>query len=222
MARSRSAGSLQEEMTMWCSTIGGVVTLVLGLLAMPFAAEAQQPAKLPRIGYLTAASPAAQAGRLEAFRQGLRELGYVEGQNIVIEYHYAEGKLDRLPELAAELVRLKVALIVSAGPAVTRAAKTATMTLPIVMAFDSDPVGNGFVASLARPGGNITGLSALAPEISRKQLELLKELVPQLSRVAILGNSTEPANASSVKEIERATGALGVQLQHLDLLAIQD
>ncbi len=207
---------------MWCSAVGGIATLILSLLATPVAAEAQQPAKLPRIGYLTATSPSAQAARIEAFRGGLRELGYVEGKNIVIEYQYAEGKLDRLPELAAELVRLKVALIVSGGPAVTRAAKTATVTIPIVMAFDSDPVGNGFVASLARPGGNITGLSALSPEISGKQLELLKELVPQLARVAILGNSTEPANAASVKEIERAAGAFGVQLQHLDVLDIKD
>jgi ABC-type uncharacterized transport system substrate-binding protein len=207
---------------MWWSAIGGIVALLLNLLAPPCAAEAQQPAQLPRIGYLSATPPAANTGRLEAFRQGLRGLGYVEGQNIVIEYRYAEGQLERLPELAAELVRLQVALIVSGGPAPTRAAQIATATLPIVMAFDTDPVGNGFVASLAHPGGNITGLSALSPEISGKQLELLHELVPQLSRVAIFGNSTEPANAPSVREIERAAGALGVQLQYFDILEIKD
>ena len=133
-----------------------VVLLVLGVIA-----EAQQPAKIPRIGYLTGATPDGQSARIEPFRQGLRELGYVEGKNIFIEYRYAEGKLDRLPALAAELVRLKVDVIVTGGQAITRAAKNATNTIPIVMAQDGDPVGNGFVASLARPGGNITGLSNL-------------------------------------------------------------
>ena len=120
----------------------------------------------------------ANSGRVEGFRQGLRELGYTEGENIVIEPRWADGKLDRLPLLAAELVRLKVDAIVSAGPTVTRVAKQAIATIPIVMAFDNDPVGSGFVASLARPGGNITGLSALSPELSGKQLELLKDIVP--------------------------------------------
>ena len=144
-------------------------------------------------------SPTTNPVRIEAFRQGLRELGYVEGKNIVIEYRYAEGKIDRLPALAAELVRLKVDVIVTGGPAVTRAAKEATATIPIVMTMDTDPVGNGFVASLARPGGNITGLATLAPEISGKQLELLKEIVPKLSRVAVLGTSTSPRQRTSVK-----------------------
>ena len=207
---------------MWLRAIPLIVIVVLAILVAPLTATAQQPAQLPRIGYLSATPPAANAGRLEAFRQGLRALGYVEGQNIVIEYRYAAGQLERLPELAAELVRLQVALIVSGGPAATRAAQTATATLPIVMAFDTDPVGNGFVASLARPGGNITGLSALSPEISSKQLELRHELVPQLSRVAIFGNSTEPGNAPSVREIERTAGALGVQLQYFDILEIKD
>jgi putative ABC transport system substrate-binding protein len=160
--------------------------------------------------------------RIEAFRQGLRELGYVEGKNIVIEWRYAEGKQDRRPTLAAELVRLKVDAIVTAGPASTRPAKEATVTIPIVMAFDNDPVGNGFVASLARPGGNVTGLSTLAPEISGKQLELLKEIVPRVSRVAVLGNSTEPGNAQALRELELAASALGVQLQHLDVLGPKD
>ena len=146
----------------------------------------------------------------------------MEGKNIVIEWRSAEGKLDRLPALAAELVRLKVDVIVTGGPAATRAAKEATATIPIVMAQDNDPVGNGFVASLARPGGNITGLSTLAPELSGKRLELLKEIVPKLSRVAVFGTSTSPGNAQSLKEMELAAGAFGVKLQYLDVLGPKD
>jgi putative tryptophan/tyrosine transport system substrate-binding protein len=197
--------------------------LALGamLFALCMSAEAQQP-KLPRVGYLTAVSLSANAARIEALRQGLRELGYVEGKNIIIEWRAADGKPDRLPALAAELVRLKVDVIVTAGPLPTRAAKEATVTIPIIMAFDTDPVGNGFVASLARPGGNITGLSALSPEISGKQLELLKETVPKLFRVAVLWNSNEPANPQLLREIELAAGAFGVKLQYLDVLGSQD
>jgi putative tryptophan/tyrosine transport system substrate-binding protein len=146
----------------------------------------------------------------------------VEGKSIVIEYRWAEGKFDRLPDLAAELVRLKVDVILSGGPTATRPAKEATVTIPIVMAFDDDPVGSGFVASLARPGGNITGLSTLAPEISGKQLELLKEIVPRLSRVAVFGTSTRSGNAQALREIELAAGALGVQLQYLEVLDAKD
>ncbi|HEU4341460.1 MAG TPA: ABC transporter substrate-binding protein, partial [Candidatus Binatia bacterium] len=153
------------------------------LLALCLPAQAQQPEKIARIGYLNASSAPAVAHRKEAFLQGLRELGYVEGKNIIIEYRYAEGNPDRLSALAAELVRLKVDVIVTGGSANTRAAKKATASIPIVMAQDTDPIGNGFVASLARPGGNITGLSRVAPELSGKQLELLKETVPRLSRV---------------------------------------
>jgi ABC-type uncharacterized transport system substrate-binding protein len=167
-----------------------VLILCAMLLALSFPAWAQEPKKIPRIGFLGASSPSAISARLEAFRQGLRELGYVEGKNIVIEYRYAEGKLDRLSALAVELVRLGVDVIVLAGPASIRPAKEATSTIPIVMANDADPVGSGVVASLARPGGNITGLSNLAPEISGKRLELLKEIVPRLLRLAILGTST--------------------------------
>ena len=192
------------------------------LLTTVSPAEAQQPKKVPRIGYLGATSASSESLRHEAFRQGLREVGYIEGQNITIEYRYAEGKLDRLPALAAELVALKVDVIVTGGPQATRPAKKATATIPIVMAFDSDPVGNGFVASLARPGGNVTGLSALSPEISGKQLELLKEIVPKLSRLAVLGTSTWPGNAQLVKETELAAGAFGVKLQYLDILDPKD
>jgi putative ABC transport system substrate-binding protein len=191
------------------------------LITVPPAA-AQQAGKVPRIGYLGASTPFAGSARIEAFRQGLRELGYVEGKNIVIEQRSAEGKADRLPSLAAELVRLKVDVIVTAGPTDTRAAKRATSTIPIVMSQDSDPVGNGFVASLARPGGNITGLSTLSPEISGKRLELLKEIVPRLSDVAVLGTSTNPGDAQSFKETELAAGAFGVRLQYLDVIEPKD
>ncbi len=162
------------------------------------------------------------SGSQEAFRQGLRELGYVEGKNIVIEWRSAEGKIDRLPALAAELVRLKVDVIVTGGPTATRAVKQATTTIPIVMTQDSDPVGNGFVASLARPGGNITGLSNLAQEISGKRLEILREIVPKLSRVAVLGMSNNPGNSQSLRETELAASALGVQIQYLDIRDSKD
>jgi putative tryptophan/tyrosine transport system substrate-binding protein len=192
------------------------------LLALCFPAEAQQPKKVPRIGYLTAASLSAISARTGGFRQGLRDLGYLEGKNIVIEYRSPEGKFDQMPALAAELVRLKVDVIVTGGGAATRPAKEATSTIPIVMTQDNDPVVSGFVASLARPGGNITGLSRLAPEISGKRLELLKEIVPKLSRVAVFGTSTELANPQSLKETELAAGALGVKLQYLDVLDPKD
>ena len=146
----------------------------------------------------------------------------MEGKNIVIDWRSAEGKSKRQGELAAELVRLKVDILVTSGPTMARAAKEATVTIPIVMTFDSDPVGNRFVASLARPGGNITGLSALSPELSGKQLELLKEIFPKLSRVAVLENSNEPANPKTLKEIQLAAAALGVEIQALDVLDCKD
>ena len=183
-------------------------------------AEAQQLTKVPRIGFLAAISPAAISTRLEAFRQGLNELGYIEGKNIVVEWR--SGEAGRVPGLAAELVRLKVDVIVTAGPLSTRPAEVATKTIPIVMAQDDDPVGNGFVESLARPGGNITGLASLSPELSGKQLELLKEIVPKLSRMAVLGTSTRPGNAQSLRETELAAGAFRVKLQYLDVLDPKD
>ena len=198
----------------------GLSVIAFVLVVAGVVANAQQAKKVHRIGFLAAARSTTPA--VEAFRQGLRELGYVEGKNIVIEWRYAEGKLDRLRELAAELVRLKVDVIVTAGSASTRPAKEATVTIPIVMAFDNDPVGSGFVASLARPGGNITGLSTLAPELSGKRLELLKEIVPRLSRVAVLGESNNPGNAQSLRETELAAAALGVQLQYLDVRGPKD
>ncbi|HEV8344398.1 MAG TPA: ABC transporter substrate-binding protein [Candidatus Binatia bacterium] len=202
--------------------ISVAVSISVFLSALCYPANAQQPKKVSRIGFLLFTSASAQESRLQAFRQGLRDLGYIEGQNIVIEVRSGEGSPGRLPALAADLVGLKVDIIVTGGPQATRPAKKATAMIPIVMAFDSDPVGNGFVASLARPGGNITGLSALSPELSGKQLELLKEIVPRLSRVAVLGNSNEPANPQVLKEVELAAGAFGVQLQHLDVLGPKD
>ena len=197
-------------------------TLTLALLAAPLAAEAQPPTNTPRIGFLTAVPLSVNSARIAAFRQGLRELGYVEGQNIVIEWRSAEGQLERLPSLAAELVRLKVDVIVTAGPSATRPAKAATVTIPIVMTNDNDPVANGFVASLARPGGNITGLSSLSAEIYGKRLELLKEIVPQLSRVAVLGDSAEPGHAQALRETEGAARTLRVQVQYLAVRGLHD
>ena len=192
------------------------------LLAQCPAAEAQQPTKTPRIGFLNTNAAAAFTARTEGFRQGLRELGYVEGKNILIEYRYAEGKLDRLPSLAAELVRLKVDVMVTAVSSSTRSAKEATNTIPIVMAQDNDPVGNGFIASLARPGGNITGLSTLSPEIGGKQLELLQGVVPKMVRAAVIGTSTLPGHAQRLKETELAAGSLKVELQYVDVLSPED
>ena len=192
------------------------------LLTTAFSAEAQQPTKIPRIGFLSVTSLSTISARIEALRQGLRELGYVEGKNIVIELRSAEGKLDRLPALAAELVRLKVNIIVTAGGQATRAAKEATSTIPIIMTNDADPVGSGFVASLSRPGGNITGLSTLAPELSGKRLELLREVIPKLARVAIVGTSTQPGHAQAIKELELAAEAFKVQIQYLDVLDSKD
>lgn len=190
-------------------------------VVLPFAlctaALAEQGNRIPRIGFLSSLAPSAIAARQESFRQGLRGLGYREGQNIFIEWRYAEGDADRLKKLAAELARLKVDVIVTGGPAVNRPAKEATTTIPIVLSFDNDPVGNGFAASLARPGGNITGLSTHYPEISGKQLEILKETVPRLARVAVLGNATIPGNAQTLQEAELAAKALAVKLQYLEI-----
>jgi ABC-type uncharacterized transport system substrate-binding protein len=200
----------------------GIVALVVTFAFGGAVALAQQPKKVPRIGFLTATSLSVNATRIEAFRQGLRELEYVEGKNIVIEWRSAEGKPDHVPALVAELVRLKVDVIVSGGSGSTRFAKEATSKIPIIMTQDPDPVANGFVASLARPGGNVTGLSSLRSELSGKRLEFLKEIVPKLSRVAVLGTSTNPPNAQSLREAELAAAALGVKLQYLDVLVPKD
>ena len=195
-----------------------IIALLASSLGVPLASFGQQAAKVARIGFLEASSPSAIAARIEAFRQGLRELGYVEGKNVAIEYRYAEGNFDRLPALAAELVRLNVNVIVTGGPTAIPAAKAATTAIPIVMAFDTDPVGSGFAASLAKPGGNITGLSTLAPELSAKQIELLKEIVPKLARVAVLGTASRPGSAHALREVENAAKALKVQVQFQDVV----
>ncbi len=183
------------------------ICLLLTVL-LPGLIEAQQPTKVPRIGFLAVAPLSTLAQRTEAFRQGMRELGYSEGKNIFIEWRSAEGNPDRVPKVAAELVQLKVDVIVTAGSRATHSAKAATVTIPIVMAQDPDPVANGFVASLARPGGNITGLSILSPELSGKRLELLREIVPKLSRVTVFGTSTSAEDIKSLEEIKLTAGAM--------------
>jgi putative ABC transport system substrate-binding protein len=198
------------------------LTLCAALFALCVPAWAQQVGKLPQIGVLLALPHAAISDRIHAFRIGLRERGYVEGKTVAMAYRYADGKFERLSDLAAELARIKVDVIVTGGPTATRPAKAATSEIPIVMAQDSDPVGNKFVASLARPGGNITGLSNYYPELSGKQLELLKEIIPNLARLALLGNSNEPGNAQALREAEVAAGALGVRIFNLDVMGPQD
>jgi putative tryptophan/tyrosine transport system substrate-binding protein len=198
-----------------------LITLILALVHL---AEAQQPKKVPRIGLLSSFSPSVTALWHEAFRQGLRDLGWVEGKNISIEYRYAEGRNDRLPELAADLVRLKVDIIVAAVTQDVRAAENATEVIPIVMASPADPVAAGLVDSLARPGGNITGLSQMAPDMAGKRLELLKEIVPRLSRIAVLWNPQSPASGSplSWKEIQLPARELGVKLHSLEVRSSND
>ena len=194
-----------------------VAVLAVSLLAAPLAADAQQAGKVPRIGFLGVTSPSDRPPLLDAFRQRLRELGWVEGQNIVIDYRYAEGRVDRLPDLAAELVRLKVDLIVSEGTQGPAAAKNATETIPIVMINPRDPVGTGLITSLARPGGNVTGMSGGAGlEIFAKQLALLKETVPEIRRVAVLSNPANAYHQLAIKAVNVAARSLGVQLQLLE------
>jgi len=201
------------------------VVLALGLLAAPLAADAQPAGKVARIGWLGFPSLAEPrtAETLGHFRQGLRELGWLEGQNLVIEYRFAEGRAERFSDLAAELVRLQMDVIVTAsGEPAILAAKRATTTIPIVMAVSADPVGTGLVASLARPGGNVTGLSILAPEVAGKRLQLLKDAVPRVSRVAVLWNAAYPGKALELSETQSAARALGVKLQSVEVRGPND
>jgi putative ABC transport system substrate-binding protein len=200
------------------------IPLICLLLAfvLPAVTEAQQTSKTPRIGFLAASTGSGENNRPAAVKEGLSDLGYVEGKNIIIEWRQAGGKLDRLAGFAEELVRLRVDVILTAGSTATGAAKQATNTIPIVMVQDNDPVGSGFITSLARPGGNITGLSTLRPEISGKRLELLKEIVPGLSRVAVLGSSQNPGNTEGLKETELAAAALKLQIHYLDVRTLKD
>jgi putative tryptophan/tyrosine transport system substrate-binding protein len=193
------------------------ILVAVVLLAVGLSVEAQQAKKVPRIGVLWLYSPAIASPFAEAFRQGLRELGYVEGKSIVIEYRHAEGKYDRLPSLAAELVRLNVDIIVTASTQAAQAGQQATRSIPIVMTVVSDPVESGLVGSLARPGGNVTGLSLMHPELSGKRLELLKEVIPKLSRVAVLSNLSNPIIPPLLRETEAAARAVGVQLQVVEV-----
>ena len=199
------------------------VMLCVVLFALCFFAEAQQATKrIPRVGFLSLNTAFVQKDRVEAFREALRKLGYVEGQNIIIDYRFADGKSERLPGLVAELVALKVDVIVTAGNSATGPAKDATKTIPIVMMNDSDPVGQGHIDSLARPGGNITGLSSTDFDLADKRLELLKEIVPKLSRVAVLRDLTNQAAELAGREIDPTARALKLQVQWFDLAKVED
>jgi len=200
---------------MWCSAVGCIMLLTLSLLAVPLATEAQQPAQVRRIGILGPFLTPERERNRDAFRQSLRDLGWVEGQNLIIESRYAEGGVEQIPTLAAELVRLQVEVIVTVGGA-TRAAKDATSTIPIVMVAASDAVAQGLIASLTQPGGNITGLAGLQPELSGKRLELLKEAVPQASRIAVLMHPAQ-RDGLNLRETQAAAQALGVELDIVEV-----
>ena len=204
--------------------IGVAVVFTISLVLVPLAAETQQPEKVPRVGYLNLGpqSDPVRQRWLEAFRVGLRELGYVEGQNIAIESRWADGKHDRLPVLAADLVRSKVDVIVVNSGAATQAAQQATRTIPIVMALANDAVGSGLIASLARPGGNVTGQTIVTADLAAKQFQLLKEAAPKVSRVALLTNPNNPASASFLREVDAAARTLGVRLQTLEARSPQE
>ena len=198
------------------------IALCSVLLARCVSAEAQQQKNIPRIGFLSVGSAASMAERVNAFSRGLHEQGYTEGQNILVEYRYAEDKLDRLGKFAEELARLKVDVIVTGGPLATRPAKQAAGTIPIVLAYEADPVRTGLIASLARPGGNITGLTSNAEELNGKRFELLKETIPELSRVAILRNPGMLGTADALKDAELAARSLGLKIQALEIRGPND
>jgi len=207
---------------MWCSAVGVIVMLTLSLLVASLTAEAQSPREVHRIGLLWNSSPSLTHHLLEAFRHGMHEHGYVEGEHFTIESRYAEGNPDLLPGLAAELVGLQVEVIVTSGAQAIQAVRHATNTIPVVMAVSSDPVGMGFVTSLARSGGNLTGLSLGAPELSGKRLELLKETVPELAHVAVLVNPANLNLAAQLRETQRAAQALQVQLHLVEVRGPQE
>jgi len=192
------------------------------LLAAPVAVEAQQAKQVPRIGFLASSSTERDASRLAAFRQGLRELGYLEGQNIAIDQRYASGRFEDLPKLAAELIRLKVDVLVTEGTPAVRAAKAATRTIPVVMGSAGDPVGTGLVASLARPGANVTGLSDSSFDLVTKRLELLKTVVPSTSHIAVLLNPANPSNPLELRKLQSAAPALGVTLLPFEVRGADD
>jgi putative ABC transport system substrate-binding protein len=199
-----------------------LIALVFGLLVLPLPAQPQQPARTARVGVLVPGSPASSKDLFEAFKQGMRELGYVEGQHVVFERRFSEHRPERLSDLAAELVRIKVDVILTSTDQAIAAVKQQTRTIPIVMANSTDPVGTGFVASLSRPGGNITGRSAMSPELSGKRLELLREVVPGLSRVALLWNPDIRGAVLEYKETEGAARSLHLQLQSVEVSRADD
>jgi len=197
--------------------------LIVALLSESAGAKAQQPKKIPRIGYLAGSvAPSNPGVQVEAFRQGLRDLGYIEGKNILVEYRYAEGREDRLRDLAAELVRLNVDVLVTASTIAVRATKQLSATIPIVMAGVGDAVATGLVASLARPGANVTGITALGTELSTKQLEVLKDMLPKVSRVAVLFNAANPGNLNSWKQVEAVAPSMRVLPQALEIRVPED
>ena len=215
---SITASPISTRLSLVRGKVFKTLILVTFMLVFVNLADAQQPAKVPRIGYMSASGDTNNPGsNVEAFRQGLRDLGYFEGKNILVEYRYAEGNQDRIPGLVAELVQLKVEILVVGAQASIRAAKQAIKTIPIVMVSSVDPVAAGMVDSLARPGGNITGLARLTRDLSGKRLELLKEVVPGIKRVGVLRDTDDPTSSIAFKEYEAAAGALKIQLQSLEV-----
>ncbi|MBI2153864.1 MAG: ABC transporter substrate-binding protein [Candidatus Rokubacteria bacterium] len=202
--------------------VGLIVTLALGILAAPLPVDAQQKAKMYRIGFLGNSTAALEANLVGPFRDGLRDLGYNEGQNVLIEYRWAEGKYERFPTLIAELIALKVDVIVTAGTPATLAVKKATASVPLVMVAVGDPVGTGIVASLGRPGGNITGLTSISPELDGKRLELLREVVPKLSHIAVLWNAASPLQVVAERETRAAAQVLGMKVLSLGVRTAEE
>jgi putative tryptophan/tyrosine transport system substrate-binding protein len=198
------------------------IILLGGAIAWPIAARAQQPGKLPTIGFMGASTPAGQVQMVAAFVQRLRELGWIEGRTVEIEYRWAEGRNERYSEIAAEFVRLKVDVILTQGSQAASAAKQATSTIPIVATVVGDPVGSGLVASLAQPGGNVTGLSVISPDMAAKRLELLREAVPGFRRLAILGDDSNPVNVEETRQVQAAADTLGLEAFPLAIRRAED
>ena len=207
---------------MTCTAFQALVALACGLLAAPLAADAQQPGRLPRVGFLGNSTPTLEANLVGPFRDGLRDLGYVEGRNILIEYRWAEGKYERFPALIAELIALKVEVIVTAGTPAALAVQKATTTTPLVMVAVGDPIGTGLIASLARPGGNITGLTSISPELDGKRLELLREVAPKISYVAVLWNPVSPLQVVGEREVQAAARVLRMKVLSLGVRAPEE
>lgn len=212
----------KKELPVWLPPVGFIVTLALGLLIAPLTAEAEQAGRVFRIGILERVPPALNAANFDAFRFGLRELGYAEGKNLTIDYRSVEGRPDRFLDLATELINLKEDVIVTRGTPAALAAKKATGRIPIVMAASGDPIGGGIVTSLARPGGNVTGLSAVVADVMGKRLELLREVAPAVSQIAAILNMSNPAVVPEWKELEAAAQQLRLPLQLLDVRMRED